>query len=83
MFKIIWESKARAELAELPHPLKILDKVELYLAQSPNELGKPLKGEYKGLYRYRFGNYRIIYKVSTEQTEVTIIKIGHRSNIYQ
>ncbi|MCC8467577.1 hypothetical protein N7281_02750 [Rickettsia hoogstraalii] len=32
MFKVIWENKARAELAELPYPLKILDKVELYLA---------------------------------------------------
>lgn len=82
MFKIIWESKARAELAELPYPLKILDKVDLYLAQAPTELGKPLKGEYKGLYRYRFGNYRIIYKISIEQATVTVVKIGHRSNIY-
>jgi len=33
-------------IAELPYPLKILDKVELYLAQNPIELGKPLRGEY-------------------------------------
>ena len=82
MFKVIWENKARAELAELSYPLKILDKVELYLAQKPIELGKPLKGEYKSLYRYRFGNYRVIYSVSIEKSTVTAIKIGHRANIY-
>ncbi|HJD58888.1 MAG TPA: type II toxin-antitoxin system RelE/ParE family toxin [Rickettsia endosymbiont of Ceroptres masudai] len=76
----MWENKARTELAELPYHLKILDKVELYLAQNPIILGKPLKGEYKHLYRYRFGNY--IYSVSIEKSIVTVIKIGHRANIY-
>jgi mRNA interferase RelE/StbE len=48
----------------------------------PQKLGKPLIGKYKGLYRYRYGNYRILYEIDLANSLVIINKIGHRSNIY-
>jgi mRNA interferase RelE/StbE len=44
---------------------------------------KLLKGEYLGLYRYRIGDYRIIYSVEQEVVQVFIVAIAHRSRVYE
>lgn len=43
---------------------------------------KPLKGQYKGLWRYRVGNIRIVYSVDEEQRAIHIIAIDSRGNVY-
>lgn len=43
---------------------------------------KPLKGEYKGLWRYRVGDIRIIYAVNEEKRVIRIISIDNRGNVY-
>jgi len=44
---------------------------------------KRLHGELTGLYCYRAGSIRIIYKVFEEQITVIIIAIGSRGDIYK
>lgn len=58
-------------------------KIETVLAINPKSLGKPLKGQFKGYWRYRTGDYRIIYRVSEREVLIIIIRIGHRKNIYE
>jgi mRNA interferase RelE/StbE len=36
-----------------------------------------------GLWRVRQGNYRIIYQIDDDQNVVTILRIGHRREIYR
>lgn len=43
---------------------------------------KPLKGEYKGLWRYRVGDIRIIYAVNEEKRVIRIISIDNRGDVY-
>jgi mRNA interferase RelE/StbE len=43
---------------------------------------KKLKGA-PGLYRLRVGDYRIIYEVDRDTVIITIIKIGHRREVYR
>ena len=43
---------------------------------------KSLKGEFSGLYRYRIGNYRVIYSIDDDQVQVLVIAIAHRSKAY-
>ncbi len=59
---------------------EITDKVCFY-ADSPNPLSfaKPIIGRRK-TYRFRVRDYRIIFFI--ENTNIIILKIGHRSNIY-
>lgn len=45
--------------------------------------GKPLKGNKKGCYSLRYGAYRIIYEIYTQQHTIHIIRIGHRRNVYR
>lgn len=55
IYKVIWKEKARNHLRTISYTLalKLEEKVNAYLVQSPKELGKSLVGKYKGLYRYR------------------------------
>ena len=44
---------------------------------------KALKGEYAGYYRYRIGDYRVIYSVNDELTQVLVVAIAHRGEAYE
>lgn len=52
------------------------------LAQDPYR-GIPLRGELKGLYKYRVGTYRILYQIKKMQLLITVIDIGHRREVYR
>ncbi len=64
-YNIIWDSAAFDDLHSLPRHVakRIYDKVNNHLVKEPIQLGKPLQGKLKGYYRYRIGDYRIIYEV--------------------
>lgn len=48
--------------------------------QHPNI--KALKGELAGRYRYRVGDYRVVYRIDDDTTEVVILLIKHRREVY-
>lgn len=53
------------------------------LLNNPFE-GKPLMGKLKGKYSWRFGDYRLIYKIEKDpQLTVVICTIGHRKDVYK
>jgi mRNA interferase RelE/StbE len=44
---------------------------------------KRLKGEFKSIYRYRIGNYRLFYTLDFEKKVVFILDITHRKDAYR
>jgi len=44
---------------------------------------KALKGDYKGYYRYRVGDYRVIYSVDEDLLQVLVVAIAHRREAYE
>ena len=44
---------------------------------------KPLEGDKKGLWRYREGDYRIIYLPDKSKSQVTIMDVDSRGEIYK
>ena len=46
-------------------------------------IGMPLKGELRGLWKYRIGSYRIIYKIHRHQLLIVVLDIGHRRDVYR
>ena len=44
---------------------------------------KKLKGNYKDLYRFRIGDYRLFYKISEDTVSVFIIDIETRKDAYK
>jgi mRNA interferase RelE/StbE len=61
--------------------LKYLHKTIATL-EHPRQLGKALRDNLKGLWRYRVDKFRIICKIQDEQLIVLVIKIGKRDEIY-
>ncbi len=42
----------------------------------------PLKGRMAGLYKFRVGDYRIVYDLVEEESLIYVLRIGHRREIY-
>ena len=43
---------------------------------------KMLKGDLDGYYRYRVGDYRVVYYIDDEQKQVVVTIIAHRREVY-
>lgn len=84
MYKVIWKDKAEEGLARIDKSMaqKIFNKVETYLVKDPINRGKPLSREYKGFYRYRFSDYRVIYEVKEKELLIIVVKVSHRREVY-
>lgn len=44
---------------------------------------KVLKGDFAGYYRYRIGDYRVVYSLDNELMQVFVVAIAHRSEAYE
>ncbi len=51
--------------------------------ENPRKVGKPLRGEKKGLWRYRVGDYRIICDIHDSRKTVVVLALGHRKHVYR
>src|SRR5687768_9633709 len=43
---------------------------------------KPLHGPLAGRWRYRVGDYRVIYKVDAANEVINVLEIAHRRDVY-
>lgn len=84
MYKVAYLDSVEEDLKKLDKSTvkKILTRIETYLAQDPKELGKPLKGEFQGYWRYRWGDYRVIYKISEREILILVLRISNRKEVY-
>lgn len=61
---------------------RVLKKIKTWQSHdSPLTFAIPIK-ETKGLFRFRVGDYRIIVSPNYEIDTLDILKVGHRSTIY-
>lgn len=57
----------------------ILDIQEL---NDPRLKGEALKGKLSNYWRYRVGDYRLICDINDSEIIITVVRIGHRKDIY-
>ena len=85
MYRVCYLDSVQEDFENLDRPLRkrILDKIETHLAKDPSGLGKALSGQFKGFWRYRIGDFRVIYKIAEAEILILVVRVGHRKNIYQ
>ena len=82
-YKLLIKPSAAKELEALPPKdrRRIVAKVRK-LASEPRPAGaEKLSGQQK--YRFRQGNYRVLYSVDDAESTVVVVKIGHRRDVYR
>lgn len=85
-YKVVLTKNAVKEIKKLDTKAKksIKDAIQI-LAINPFSDAlrvKKLKKE-KNLYRLRVGDYRVIYEVKNEQLLITVVRLGHRKDVYR
>ncbi|MRI58903.1 MAG: type II toxin-antitoxin system mRNA interferase toxin, RelE/StbE family, partial [Epsilonproteobacteria bacterium] len=77
MYKVFFDKKVFKDLKKIDRKwqIKILEKIEQELAKNPY-IGKKLVGNLSPFYRYRVGDYRIIYHIYDDIIEIEIVKIA-------
>ena len=72
------------EAAQAPLQRK-LDRCFAYLAQDPRRHPNicRLSGRLAAYYRYRAGDYRVVYRVDEEKRTVWVAEIEHRREVYR
>jgi mRNA interferase RelE/StbE len=85
-FKILFSPPVLRTLDRADSPLrKKLDRCFAQLGRDPfhhNNI-KRLTGEFAGLYRFRIGDWRVVYRINETNLTVVIIDIGHRRDVYE
>ena len=82
-YKILFKRNVEKELRSISQPYlsKIMGKISA-LAHQPRPSGiQMLKGDNR-YFRIRYDDYRIIYDIDDSNQQVTVIKIGHRREVY-
>ena len=84
-YTIAWTSPAKRALRNLPEKAATAAVEFIYgsLAENPHRVGKALQQELAGLHSARRGDYRVIYRINSDQLAVEIVAIEHRSDAYR
>jgi mRNA interferase RelE/StbE len=82
-YSIVIKKSAAKEIEDLPKRDRsaIVTKIQA-LSEDPRPRGcEKLSGDDK--YRVRHGVYRILYEVNDDAVVVTVVRVGHRREVYR
>lgn len=84
---VIYSAKARSDLKKISIPIarRIIKKIKFFSeADDPLSFAKPLTNRSFGEYRFRVGDYRVLFDCDKKGSIriLKILKIGHRKDIY-
>lgn len=86
MYDLIYDKKYLKSLRKLDIQAQkiITNWVEnnLLNCEEPRFSGKPLTGNFKWVWRYRIGSYRLLAKIDDDKLIIFAIDVGHRRDIY-
>ena len=81
-YKIIWSVKAARQMRDLDRSVakRIYEKVDQLYQNPERYVEKLVRYQY---YRLRVGDFRVILDIQNESVRILILKVGHRSNVYE
>ena len=83
MLSIEWTESAIEDLKKLDKPIsrRVLTRITWFSSNFERVIPEPLTGEFKGTFKLRIGDWRVVYTV--EGKTILIQFIGHRRDIYK
>jgi mRNA interferase RelE/StbE len=86
MFEVILSPEAEAFFRAADGALaRKLARCFKQLEQEPRRHNnvKRLSGELAGMRRYRVGDWRVLYRIDDQQSQVRVLVIAHRREVYE
>lgn len=88
MSELFWTKRSIKDLRLITskEAKRIVSKIELYCQQAdPFIFAEPLRGILKGLFRFRVGDYRVIFQKDArgKVTIFLILSVRHRKDAYE
>jgi mRNA interferase RelE/StbE len=81
-YKIVYTQRAVKDIKTLdPKTKKRIGNTLLRYKDNPLQYADKLTDPKTGTYRFRIGDYRIIFDI--EGNEIVVLRIGHRREIYK
>jgi len=82
-YKLAFKKSVAKDLRAIPNQdvKRILQRIEALAADPRGEGCVKLSGQ--ELFRVRQGVYRIVYEIQDDRLVVLVVKIGHRSRVYE
>ena len=85
LYRLVIKSSAAKELEAVDQKAdraRLVASIQA-LALQPKPTGAEKLSGQQDLYRIRSGNYRVVYEIDNGEIVVTVIKVGHRKEIYR
>ena len=85
-WKVEYSDSAKRQMRKLDKPVR--EAIERFVKRlpdypTPRSVGKALKGQFSGLWRYTVDDYRLICSIHDNVLVIEVIKIGHRREVYK
>ena len=81
-YKLVYTYRADKDIKRLDKPIKSrIGKALIRYKEDPFKYAESLSDSTLGTYRFRVGDYRIIFDI--EDTNIVILRVGHRKEIYK
>jgi len=76
---------AENDLSALNHKVRtrVLDKAQWLQDNFDAITPVPLSNIWRGFFKLRVGDLRIIYKLEWDKNKIIVVAVGHRSDIYK
>ncbi len=81
-YKLVYTLRAAKDVERLDSKVKNrIGRVLLRYSENPFEYARKLTDSKLGGYRFRIGDYRVIFDI--EGDKIIVLRIGHRKDIYR
>ena len=82
-YRIVIKKSAAKEIEKIQKKdrIRVIEKIRSLSNDPQPEGSKKLSGQEK--YRIRQGDYRILYQIIDDKLIITVVKIGHRRDVYK
>ena len=84
-YSVEFTLQAEEDLARLDKSVAqhVVNKIDRLSQSLENIVPTPLKGKFKGKYKLRAGDWRIIYSFENSSQVITIYAVRHRREVYK
>ena len=84
-FRVEFTRQAEEDILRLDKSVAqlIVNKIDRLSQSTEKIVPTPLKGKFKGKYKLRAGDWRIIYSIENSVQVITVYAVRHRREVYK